>query len=108
METSQKLYHEAELQKLAVIKVKKIKNFYTHLFVFFIGVLVYLMKRYYGIPFNFPLMEFLNSFVMSIWAFFIVLEAISVFMNEIIFGKKWEERKLKELLKTKSKKKLWN
>lgn len=107
METPQKNYQEEELKKLAVAKIRKIKNFYTHLVVFAIGWAVYLLKTYYGMPFNFPPLHYLNLFVMGIWTFIIVLDGISVFMSEVIFGKKWEARKLEKLMKTKSKTQTW-
>ena len=106
METSKK-YQEAELQKLAVARVKKLRDFYIHLFVYAIGVAVYLLKTYYGLPFNIPVLEYLNCFVMAVWTFIIVTQCISLFLSEIILGKKWEERKLKKLMQTKSEKQIW-
>jgi 2TM domain len=68
---------------------------------------LYILKRYDALPFHFPLLQYLNLFVMSIWTFIITIDGISVFMSEIIFGKKWEERKLKKLMQTKSEKQIW-
>jgi hypothetical protein len=44
---------------------------------------------------------------MSIWTFIIVIEAIDIFMREVVFGKKWENRKVKSMLEHKTEKQIW-
>lgn len=107
METNQHNYQEQELLKLAKEKVKKIKDFYIHLLIYAIGLLFYVLKEYFGAPINFIPVIYLNCFVMSIWTFFIVIQAIDVFMREVIFGKKWEDRKVKSMLEKKTEKQIW-
>lgn len=100
-------YLEEERRKMIASRVKKIRNFYIHLFIYAIGVAVYLLKTYTDAPFNFPPLQYINWFVMAIWTFIIVVDAIGLFMSEIIFGKKWEQRQVRKRMESKSKKQIW-
>ena len=86
-----------ELEKLAITRVKKIKNFYIHAFIYSIGLSVYILKTYFGFPFNFVPLEYLNFFVMAIWTFIFVTDGIDLFLTEIVFGKKWENNKIEKI-----------
>lgn len=84
--------------ELAKERVQKLKKFYTHLFIYMIGLSVYLLKTYCGLPFNFFPIHFLNGFVMGIWTFFMVIEIFQMFISELFFGEDWENRKIKEIM----------
>jgi hypothetical protein len=89
---------EKELIEMAQKRVKKLKDFYIHLFFYCLGILVFIAKTYFGAPLNFFPIRYINRFVMSIWTFFMALQIFQLFFSEIIFGKKWEERKIKEFM----------
>lgn len=89
---------EKELIEMAQKRVKKIKDFYIHLFLYFVGISIYVAKTYFEAPLNFFPIKHINCFVMSIWTFFLVLQIFQLFFSEIIFGKKWEERKIKQFM----------
>lgn len=107
MEANQTSIEEKELLELAKKRVKQLKDFYIHLFIYAIGITVYVLKTYYGFPFNFFPIQHINGFVMAIWTFFLVVQAFQLFFSEIVFGKKWEDKKIKEILSKKSEKQTW-
>ena len=89
-------------------KVQKIKKFYTHLFIFVIGVIIYVCKTYLGVPLNFWPIKFINEFFMWCWTFIIVVQGIQLFLSQNILSKNWEEQKIKEIIaKEKIKKQNW-
>lgn len=98
---------EKELLELAKKRVKKIKDFYIHLFIYAIGVAVFILKTYFGVPFNFLPVRYINWFVMSIWTFFLVVQALELFFNEVVFGKKWEQKKIQNFIEKGTNKKTW-
>ena len=105
METN--THHEEERRKVAALRVRKIRNFFIHLAVYAIGVAVYVLKTYYGVHLNFLPIRYINLFVMSIWTLIIAIDAIGLFMSEIIFGKKWEDRQVRKRMEKTSKKQIW-
>jgi hypothetical protein len=98
---------EAELQEMATKKVVKLKEFYSHMFVYIIGVIIYILKEYFDVPFNFFPIQHINGFVMSIWTTVFLVSAVDLFTSFKIFGQEWEERKLRSILYKKQKKQKW-
>jgi hypothetical protein len=96
-----------ELQKMANKKIIKLKAFYTHMLIYFIGVLLYVLKEYGGVPLNFVPLKFINLFVMGIWTVLFLISAIDAFVSFAIFGEEWEKRKLKSIMEKKIKKQKW-
>lgn len=105
--TSQENIAEKELLELAKKKVKKRKDFYIHLFIYAIGITFWFLKEYTDLPVNFFPIRYINCFVMGIWTVVIVFQAIDFFISEIIFGKRWEDKKVKDLLEDQSEKQTW-
>lgn len=96
------------MEEIAREKVQKIKKFYTHLFIFVIGVIVYVSKTYLGAPLNFWPIKFINEFFMWCWTFIIVIQGIRLFLSQNILSKNWEDQKIKEILeKEKTKNQHW-
>lgn len=98
---------EDELQQIATKKVAKLKSFYSHAFIYVIGVVVYILKEYFGAPFNFFPIKHINGFVMCIWTTVFLVSAVEMFAYNKIFGEEWEKRKLKSLLEKKTEKQKW-
>lgn len=86
------------LEVLAAKRVKKLKDFYIHSLIFAIGVVFYVLKAYYGISFNFFPVNYINGFVMSIWALSYVIQGTDVFITEVLFGSEWEKKKINKIL----------
>jgi hypothetical protein len=96
-----------ELKKIAIKRVKRIKNFYIHAFVYLIGLSVYILKTYFGFSLNFFPLEHINFLIMAIWTFIFLTDGIDVFLIEIVFGKKWEDDKIKEMTEKENQKQTW-
>jgi hypothetical protein len=100
METNfDRIQEKSELEKLATKKVLKLKAFYTHTFIYSIGIIFFIAKEYFGVPFNFLPLKYINGFVMCIWTTAYLFSAIEIFVSYAIFGEEWEQRKLKSILK---------
>lgn len=89
---------EFELE-LAKQRVNEIKNFYTHLFIYVVGVLIFICKTYFGAPFNFWPIRHINCFFMWAWTFIIAVQGLRLFLKEKMFSSKWEQRKINEFVK---------
>lgn len=88
-------------------KIIKLRSFYIHAFIYATGLLIYVLKEYYGIPLNFLPLKYLNSVIMVIWTSVFLVAAIDLFASYKIFGEEWEERKMKSILEKKVKKQKW-
>lgn len=84
--------------QMARYRVHKMRRFYTHLFIYTVGVLLYVAKTYFGAPFNFWPIRHINCFFMMIWTFIIAIQGIRLFFREKVFGTNWEQRKMQEFL----------
>jgi hypothetical protein len=87
-------------------KVVKLKGFYIHLCAYIV-VFCLLVYNYIIIEEN----EYMNSIIwlnisiMVFWGIVIILQGWTTFKGGILFGKKWEERKIQKYLETE--KKMW-
>lgn len=99
---------QTELEKNVRKRVEEIKNFYTHLFIFCIGMAIYLGKTYFGISINFFPVKFINETVMFFWTIAISIQGIALLLKEKVLGKNWEQRKIQQLMdKEKSENTKW-
>lgn len=98
---------EFELQKMASKKVVKLKAFYSHAFVYAIGMILFILKEYAGLRLNFLPFKYINCFVMVIWTTAFLVSAIDLFASFKIFGEEWEEQKVKSILEKKENKQKW-
>lgn len=83
---------------MARYRVHKIRRFYSHLFIYAIGVLVYVVKTYFGAPFNFWPIRHINETFMWVWTFIIAVQGLRLFFREKAFDSNWEQRKMKEFM----------
>lgn len=93
---------ETEKLELARARVQKIKKYYGHLFIYVLGIIIYVSKTYLGAPLNFFPFRYLNEFVMWCWTFFIVIQTLQILFAEKLFGTNWEQRKINEILEKKN------
>lgn len=88
METSsERAYRKAQK------RVKKLKKFYNHLMMYVIVNAFLVALNLYQNPNNLWCV-----WVIFGWGIGLAMNAISVFVPEIFFGKGWEERKIKEFM----------
>jgi uncharacterized protein YacL len=96
------------LEQIVKERVHKLKQFYTHLFIYAIGVAVYVAKTYFGAPLNFWPIRFINEFVMGVWTFFLVMQAMQLFVTQKVFGSQWEQKRIQKIMeKEKIKQQKW-
>ncbi|RUT69292.1 hypothetical protein D0817_16800 [Flavobacterium cupreum] len=96
-----------EFQQIFRKKAVKLRSFYMHSLMYASGLVVFLLKEYYGVPLNFFPLKYLNHVVMIIWTSVFLFSAIDLFLSFKVFGEEWEERKLKYILEKKQKKQKW-
>ncbi|MDQ6470933.1 2TM domain-containing protein [Flavobacterium sp. LHD-80] len=96
-----------EFQQIFSKKVVKLKSLYIHAFIYAIGLIIYILKEFYGVSLNFFPIQYLNSVVMVIWTSVFLVSVIDLFASYKIFDEEWEERKMKSLLDKKVKKQKW-
>ncbi len=96
-----------EFQQIFNKNIVKLRLFCFHALVYGIGVRVFILKEYFGVHFDFFPVKYLNSVVMIIWTSVFLFSAIDLIVSYTIFGKKWEERKLKSILEKKQQKQKW-
>lgn len=89
---------EEILEEAVRKRVRKIKNFYGHLFVYVFGLTVYIGKTYYGVPLNFIPISYINEVFMWIWTFVIAIEGILLFFREMVFGDNWEKKRIQKMI----------
>lgn len=98
MEIVNNNYDEQALRVMAEIKVRKLKRFYTHLFIYAIALAFYFINKYANAAFKFHPVGFLNGFVISIWTAVIFVKAIRLYATTIFDGSKWEERQIRKMI----------
>lgn len=86
------------LKELVRERVHKLRRFYTHLFIFSVGIVIYIAKTYFGAPFNFFPLRFINDTFMWIWTFIIAFQGFKLFVKEQLLGTKWEQNKINEII----------
>lgn len=91
--------------EMARYRVHKMKRFYTHLFIYSIGMFLYLAKTYFGAPFNFSPIVHINETFMWIWTFIIAVQGLRLFFRETFFTTNWEHRKIQEYMNKEAKNK---
>lgn len=84
--------------KRAVKRVKDLKGFYGHLAAYLIInlFLFYFYSREEGLIEG--LQDLSNYFTAIFWGIGLLAHAATIFMPNILFGREWEERKIRELM----------
>lgn len=106
METNcNKEFGKFEFEEIFRKKIVKLRSFYMHAFVYAIGLIVFILKEYYGFPLHFFPFKYLNNVAMIIWSSVFLVSAIDLFASYKIFGDEWEKRKMKNILEKDKRKK---
>ena len=79
-------------------KVKRLKGFYTHLIVYIVIniMIVFINSRDLDAGESYFKIE--NFFTAFFWGIGLLAHALSTFMPNFIFGRNWEEKKIKEFM----------
>jgi hypothetical protein len=92
-------YNSEERYTLAYKRVKEMKGFYIHAFVYFVVNAFILIIRFDKSAIgdaNFLEWQTLNTVVF--WGIGLVVHGVSVFGKDIIFGRNWEDKKIQEFM----------
>lgn len=84
--------------EMARYRVEKIRRFYIHLFIYLIGVALYIMKTYFNVPFHFFPVRHINFTFMSIWTLIIAIQGFKLFIREVALGSSWEKDKVQKIM----------
>ena len=88
-----------ELQYIeAIARVKKIKGFYIHLIVYFVVNLMIVFVNIQDLDLGESYFKMENFFTAFFWGIGLTSHAFSTFLPNWIFGRNWEEKKIKELM----------
>ena len=79
-------------------KVKRLKGFYTHLIVYLFVNIFIVFVNINNLEPGESYFKFENFFTAFFWGIGLLSHGVSVFGHNLIFGKGWEERKIKELM----------
>lgn len=82
----------------ALKRVKKIRGFYTHAIVYVVINFMILIVNIQNIDKGESYFEFHNFATAFFWGIGLAAHGLSVFGPNLILGKDWEERKIKELM----------
>ncbi len=82
----------------AAKRVKKIKGFYTHLIVYIVINLMIVIVNIQNLKPGESYFKLENFYTAFFWGIGLMADALSTFMPTIIFGKNWEEKKIKEMM----------
>lgn len=106
MEIMETNYKQNIRYKAAQKRVKDIKGFYVHLTVYiFINIAIFIVNAR-GDGFIEGLTDISNYSTIFFWGIGIIAHWASVFGPNFLFTKKWEEKKIKEIMEQ-DKKKIW-
>ena len=79
-------------------RIKRLKGFYSHLFAYIMVNILIIVLNISNLEPGESYFKFENFFTAFFWGIGLVAHAVSVFGHHLIFGKKWEERKIKEFM----------
>jgi hypothetical protein len=82
----------------ALARVKKIKGFYTHLVVYVVVNLMIVVVNIQDLDSGESYFQWRNFTTALFWGIGLLSHGLSTFMPNWIFGKNWEERKIKEFM----------
>jgi hypothetical protein len=80
-------------------EVKRLKGFYSHLIAYVFVNIIIVFINIYNLKEGESYFKMENFFTAFFWGIGLAAHGLSVFGRNVFFGKKWEERKIQELMK---------
>lgn len=80
-------------------EVKRLKGFYSHLIVYVFVNIIIVFININNLKVGESYFKMENFFTAFFWGIGLMAHGLSVFGRNVFFGKKWEERKIQELMK---------
>ncbi|WP_413997719.1 2TM domain-containing protein [Flavobacterium sp. W1B] len=91
-------YQSEDKYKEAERKVKKLKGFYTHLIVYILVNILIVFININDLSAGESYFKMENFFTAFFWGIGLLAHGLSTFMPHWIFGKNWEDKKIKEFM----------
>ena len=82
----------------ALKKVKRIKSFYTHLIVFVVVNIMIVIVNIQELDPGESYFHWHNFATLGFWGIGLLVHGFSVFLPAALFGKNWEENKIKHFM----------
>lgn len=82
----------------AAKRVKRIKSFYTHAIVYVIINIMIVIVNIQNLNPGESYFKLENFFTLFFWGLGLLAHGLSVFLPNFIFGKNWEDRKIREFM----------
>lgn len=79
-------------------RVSRLKGFYTHLMAYVLVNILIVFLNISNLKQGESYFQFENFFTAFFWGIGLLAHGVSVFGHHLIFGKGWEERKIKEYM----------
>ncbi|RQO39453.1 histidine kinase [Chryseobacterium sp. KBW03] len=79
-------------------QVEKLRGFYGHLFAYLAVNAMIVLYNYNHLKPGESYFQFKNFFTATFWGIGLVAHAVTVFVPQINFIRKWEDKKIKELM----------
>jgi 2TM domain len=89
---------DKEAYDMAYAKVKRIKGFYTHLTVYIIVNAFIVVGNFNDLEPGESYFQFHNFITAFFWGMGLVAHGFSVFVPNYMFGKEWEDKKVKQFM----------
>lgn len=97
---------DLQARERAFRRIKAFSGFYRHLMVYILVNAFLLAIKYFNLDEGEKFFTF-NTFTTAFfWGFGLAFHALGVFSNSVLFGRAWEEKKMRELME-KDKKQKW-
>jgi uncharacterized integral membrane protein len=90
----------------AIARVKRIKGFYTHALVYVVINIMLVIVNIQNMDAGENYFQFKNFQTLFFWGIGLLAHGLSVFVPNIIMGKDWEEKKIKQFMEE-EKKQVW-
>jgi hypothetical protein len=91
-------YIEKDRYEYAAKRVKRIKRFRTHTFVYVVINIMIVIINVQNMDAGESYFQWQNFTTLFFWGIGLLAHALSVFTPNFFLGKDWEERKIKELM----------
>jgi len=92
-------FYKQEQYDYAVKRVKQLRGFYAHLVVYLVINALILGVNYRYLGSNEEFFKWEHFTTAFFWGIGLVAHGLPVFLPNIIFGKKWEQRKIEEYMR---------
>ena len=89
---------QQERYQLAAKRVKRLKGYYFHVLIFIVINTIVVILNLRNLDAGESYFQWHNFITLAFWGIGLLSHGASVFLPNIIFGKNWENKKIKEFM----------